>query len=370
MKTISNNIPALGKDLSAYKGSELIDKLGEDIIKDLVANILCGKNIRSLTETLTRKRLSLSNASLLITYLRSLSTIPRFNDNLFEVVGNELKKARVDRSEMSYLQWLIGLTGKSIQNVLRGSDGEFYGYLSEIEDALKESIVAAEEVFGKIEGVISYDDVDSALDWSVLTQIFMAIGAQTLAIRGSEKSMYGKLFEKLILGSLLTILGFKLVDKRSYNGSLNKIFWLSERGDKRESDATIIFKPGVGVRFDLGFIGPGNTEISLDKVSRFERNVELGNHNYYMKTIVIVDRIGDRSRITDMAKEINGSIVQMSMSYWVKEVAKILSDSLGYNHAIVGMNNEQSTSYIKDEMLGIDLRKFLSKDDVDGSDID
>jgi CfrBI-like restriction endonuclease len=207
-------------------------------------------------------------------------------------------------------------------------------------------------------GLICIRDKKTDLSWPVLTQIFTAIGAQTLAIRGSEKSMYGKLFEKFILGSLLTILGFSFVDINKLTKK-KMVFWLSERGDKRESDATALIQKGKGVRFDIGFIGPGNTEISLDKVSRFETEMKLGRQKHYMTTLIIVDRIGEGSRITDMANEIGGNIVQMSMAFWVRDVAKILHETTGFKHDIRNMNDRDSLRFIKESMKKVELRNFI-----------
>jgi hypothetical protein len=169
--------------------------------------------------------------------------------------------------------------------------------------------------------------------------------------------MYGKYFEKLVLGSLLTLLGFTL--QKENREKLENIFWLSERQNKRESDATVIYKPGMGARFDIGFIGPGNSEISLDKVSRFEREIEIGSQKQYMSTIILVDRIGARSRITSMARQIDGDIVQMSMTCWVKEVASILHDRMGFSHALLTLSDEDSIVYIKEQIEKIDLKQFV-----------
>jgi len=160
--------------------------------------------------------------------------------------------------------------------------------------------------------------------------------------------MYGKFFEKLVLGSLLTLLGFAL--KKEDSESSEKFFWLSERGKKRESDATVIYELGKGARFDIGFIGHGNTEISLDKVSRFEREIEIGSLKDYMSTIILVDRIGDKSRIISMAKQIDGDIIQMSMTYWVKEVASVLHSRMDFFHPLLSMDGESSILYINDQM--------------------
>ncbi len=355
---IKKFIPDTGKKLASYTGSELIDRIGENTVKEVVSNILCGSNIRSLTETLTRKRLALSNAALLMTYLDAGHSINELPKNLSKLVGDELYNTKLTKEEKQYLQWLVGLTGKSIQNVLRGSKDEFISYLNELEIALEESAIEASKIFGDITGNFCIKDKKTDISWPVLTQIFTAIGAQTLAIRGSEKSMYGKLFEKFILGSLLTILGFSYC-KITELKSKDMVFWLSERGNKRESDATLLIRAGVGVRFDIGFIGPGNTEISLDKVSRFDTEMQLGRQKHFMSTLIIVDKIGDGSRIVDMANKIGGNIVQMSMSFWVREVGQILKDATGFNHKILNMSDKDSLKYIKDSMKRVDLKKFI-----------
>jgi len=355
---IQSFIPEIGKKLASYKGVELIDRIGETTVKEVVSNVLCGSNIRSLTETLTRKRIALSNAAMLMTYLNASKSINQLQKNMTNIVANELINTSLSRSEKQYLQWLIGLTGKSVQNVLRGREAEFIEYLNELEKSLEESAQEAKKVFGDLTGSFCIQDSVTKLSWPVITQIFTAIGAQTLAIRGSEKSMYGKLFEKFILGSLLTILGFSYSDINELKTD-KMVFWLSERGDKRESDATVLVRKGVGVRFDIGFIGPGNTEISLDKVSRFETEMKLGRHKHYMSTIIIVDRIGEGSRINEMANEIGGNIVQMSMSYWVKEVANILQEKTGFDHKILSLHDNESLKYVKSKISKVDLKKFI-----------
>lgn len=355
--TISQYIPPIGESLALYKGKEVVERIGEHIIKDVVTSILCGGNVRSLTEGLTRRRLALSNASLLVTFLHAHAQIDNFIETMPSLVKQELL-TNISPEKKMFLQWFVGLTGKSIQNVLRNSDEEFDKYMKTVEDALRQSIESCRVDFGRLQGILQLDDVECAVDWPFILYLFTAIGAQTLSIRGSEKSMYGKMFEKLLLGSLLTILGFKLIDPTD-SSRMKKVFWLSSRGDKRESDATLLYKPGVGVRFDIGFIGPGNTEISLDKVSRFEREMEHGRQNHYMSTIIIVDRIGEKSRIVDMANAIDGNVVQMSMAYWVKDVCKILKERIHFKHRVLNISNEKFREYISKQMKIMNLSQFL-----------
>lgn len=357
-KLLSSQIPEVGRRLVKFTGKELIERIGQDIINDLVTSVLCGGNIRTLTEGLTRRRILLSNASLFLTYLKGAALFDDFEDNLHSIVKKELLDNRLKSEEKIFLQWFIGLTGKGIQNVFRNNPDAIEKHLQDFSNLLNKTASQLTREFGNITASINLDQHNYLLNWPALLRIFYAIGTQSLAIRGSEKSMYGKLFEKLILGALLSILGFRLVDPVKDNRS-KMVFWLSQQGNKRESDATVLLKPGVGARFDLGFIGPGNSEISLDKVSRFEREMEHGRQSYYMSTIILVDRIGEGSRITDMAKEINGDIVQMSMTCWVREVAVILHEKLQFKHAILKMSADESLKYIESAMKGIDLNEFV-----------
>ena len=354
---ISSFIPSIGESLAKYKGVEFIDRVGEDVVRQVVVSVLCGGNIRSMTESLTRRRLTLSNAALLMTFLKSSREIEEFIVKMPSIVKSELRSS-ISKEKKLFLQWFVGLTGKSIQNVLRNENNELDVYLSDLEGTLNLSSIQCKADYGDLKGAIRVGDIEYHVDWDFILHLFAAIGTQTLAIRGSEKSIYGKLFEKLILGSLLSILGFQLIDPNETD-KIENVFWLSERGKKRESDATILFKPGIGVRFDIGFIGPGNTEISLDKVSRFEREMEHGRQVHYMSTIILVDRIGDGSRIVEMAESINGDIVQMSMAYWIKEVGDILYEKIGFCHPILEMSDSESLDYINQKMQSVNLKEFL-----------
>lgn len=357
-KLLANQIPEIGKNLTKFTGKELIDRVGNEVISNVVASILCGGNVRSLTEGLTQRRILLSNASLFITYLKGSNIFKNFESKVHSIVTKELLENKLKPEEKIFLQWFLGITGKSIQNVLRSDPQAIENYLKEFSSQIKKSSTELTKEFGEINASIGLSKDNFLLNWPELLHIFYAIGTQTLAIRGSEKSMYGKMFEKLILGSVLSILGFKQINPET-DKATKMVFWLTQRKDKRESDATILVKPGIGARFDLGFIGPGNSEISLDKVSRFEREMEHGRQLHYMSTIILVDRIGEASRIVEMAKEINGNIVQMSMTYWVKEVAEILNKKMSFKHPILKLTPEKSLDFIEKETKKIDLKQFM-----------
>lgn len=114
------------------------------------------------------------------------------------------------------------------------------------------------------------------------------------------------------------------------------------------------------MRFDIGFIGRGNSEISLDKVSRFEREMDFGRIHHTMGTFIIVDRIGPRSRLMELAAKIDGIVIQMSMSYWVVEVARQLSRFGGFKHPLTSMKSEgEVESYLTKAIQDVPIKDLL-----------
>ncbi len=352
-------IPSEGLNLVKYSGKEFVDKLGLEIVQGVVGSILKGRNVRDLTESLTQRRILLLSSSIIVTYLKGLSSFEGFENSLNELIKQNIS-LRISTEEKSYLCWFLGLTGKSIQNVIRDSSLE--NYIDVFDSNLQEICSDVERIYGDLTLQVNYQEKGYFLRWNNLLRCLLAVGAATLATRGSEKSLYGKTFEKFVLGSVLTILGFKYIDKSDVSHS-KEVFWLSERLDKRESDATLLVKQGVGVRFDIGFIGKGNTEISLDKVSRFERFMDYGMRSYATTTIILIDNIGENSRIAKMAREIDGYILQMRETYWVYKLATILKERCGYHSEILNHTKEQSLSYIDSQMRKINLNAFFGKND-------
>ena len=226
---------------------------------------------------------------------------------------------------------------------------------------LNAMISYAESTYGSIKGAIAVNEAArSSITWRFLIHLFDIIGSSTLSIRGSEKSTYGKLFEKLILGSALTILGLKFIVQTDYKDNPENIFWLSSKNDKRESDAIAICANERSVLFDIGFIGKGNSEISLDKVTRFETQILHNHKKYDAATIIIVDTVGPNSKIIDMAKSIDGIIIQMSLSYWIKDLALAIKEKTGFKSEILDISDDDVRSFISDKLKHVDFNQFLT----------
>lgn len=320
--SVSSLIPADAIQFVRMSGSDLADRIGYEELRSIVAGVLCGENIRAATEPLTRRRISSLNAAILVTILRASRHYTAAEINT--AARRDFQQLATSDPKRAVLMWVLGLTGKQVQNVLRSDTAAWTEFLAAAAEASSDSARLATDRHGPALLEVTVGQDSARLDWLWAHVLFTAIGSQTLATRGAEKSMYGKFFEKLILGSVLDVLGFEYDASRSGRAMT---YWLSDRGEKRESDATAIIQDGEGVRFDIGFIGAGNTEISLDKVSRFERSDEIAGRRFSMSTIIIVDRIGASSRIAEMARGIGGRILQMSSALWAKSLDRELDSA-------------------------------------------
>lgn len=358
LNSLTELISPADLDLLSASGSQLVEQIGLDVVRGVVLDILTGKNLRDSTEALTRRRIATLNLATMELFIRGSANSKNFVNQLPKIATDILSKGNLTKAERWLAQWILGLTDKAFQNVLRDDPKAIAEYRDRYIQICDEVIATRRTEKGSLQGEITINGSQKAqINWLWMTYLLNTIGAQTLAIRGSEKSAYGKLFEKLVLGSLLHILGFKHIapPPREYE----KVFWLASRNEKRESDATLLYELGQGVRFDIGFIGRGNPEISLDKVTRFEREISLGRSKFFMATIILVDRIGANSRIERMAEEVHGTIIQMSAGYWPKQVAQVLNKTFGFKHELIRMRDSETEKYLRKAMRKVPLEDFI-----------
>lgn len=359
LKEIIEQLPEDNLKLVKYKSQDLINRLGKNVISNVVESILCGGNLRDLTEGLTQRRILLMNTSMFIAYLKAINNFDEFTKNISSIIKNELKAKKINPITKVYLYWFIGLTGKGIKNVVRDDVG-FKKYLSDLDNNLKDISEYVTKEYGELDIRLTNNGIEYLMQWPSLLRCMMAMSSQVLTIRGSEKSMYGKFFEKLVLGSALSLLGATYIDKNDTSQRRN-VFWLSQTDEeKRECDATYLIRSGYGVRFDIGFIGEGNSEVPADKLSRYERVSERGDRRLYTTTIVLIDKIGKKSNVWNIARRNSGYVIQMSNSYWLYELAQDLKKEFEFfEHPLLKMKKEESINYIKQNMKNVDIASFV-----------
>jgi hypothetical protein len=335
-KSVVSAIPQDIYPLLNVRGKDLLDTLGLPYLREVVSGVLLGRNVRQATEMLTRRRLSLIS-TLISEMFSNLQKQGIEATELYDLVLREYFDKSTKKDAKIVLRWILGLTTKQVQNVMRSKEEEFHAYAA---DLLNNHL-----------GILGIDTVSSQGKPELLDKLqkvglenlvlFTTLGAQSLAIRGSEKSLYGKFFEKLILGSVLSVLEFNFSESKSIKKGT---FWLSQT-DKRESDATVIWFEGEAVRLDIGFIGSGNSEITLDKVSRYSKEIEISGKKLKVTTIIIVDRVGPKSSVVELAKAIDAHVIQMSDSDWVKKL------SLAFLDSFEGFNSDFSSLHVGDEYI-------------------
>lgn len=363
-------MPESGRILLTGTGREFIERVGLHAIRNAVLGILKGENLRTQTEFLTRNRLCQLNAAIIALYIKGLQEVKGFSNNLYQIARQQLGKSKKsDRLEHWPALWFVGMTDKQFQNVLRSDQKNYDEYIVALQSTIDQAVQSIQQDMGCLKMQLGYiDDWQSGkvveLSWKEILQITTAIGAQTLAIRGSEKSLYGKLFERLVLGTAFSLLGFTMIDSAMPDEEHYKksgSFWLSDNSANRECDGTIVYAPWKVARFDIGFIGKGNPEITKDKLSRFESRRKISGRDVVSKTFVIVDRLPDTTTTKVSAKKSNTQIVQMSMSYWIKDLAEKMQQSFGFEHSLLQMSDTGVRNFLESRIEKIDMFAFLPK---------
>lgn len=362
---IDDLYPEKGRVVLTANGKEFVERIGVETAKRVILAVLCGENIRAQTEPLTRRRVAIATGAMVSLFAKGWTENGDFTQMLSSLALEQMDNTPQSKKEIFWpAQWLIGLTGKGIQNVLRSNVELRQSYIQDFEAAVEEAAIRCQQDFGNISMDLGYM-VDGKLKknikplaWKDIIRLSTAIGAATLTIRGSEKSTYGKLFERLILGSVLSILGFQHVEN-SQSRKLEKVFWLSDNSDVRECDATIRLRPGKLARFDIGFIGKGNPEIMKDKLTRYSSEIEQNGRTNLSQTFIIVDRMPETTKTAEMANKSGTEIIQMSMQFWASELAIRLKNRLGYSAKILSVPEDRLRNYIERKLRSIPILNFL-----------
>lgn len=364
-QNLASLYPEEGRVFLTGSGKDFIERIGIEAVRNIVLSVMMGENVRFQTEPLTRFRLTQVTAAMVMMFLNGCAEIENFSGELSGMALDILAGDRkgIGKDAILSAQWLIGLTAKQVQNVLRDDKAELQNYVTAFDQVMEQSAERCVKDYGDIKvNMSSIKDGNgrvAELGWKDLLRLTTAIGCQTLAIRGSDKSMYGKLFEKLILGSTLTALGFQRVIREGLQKT-DKVFWLSDSSNNREIDATLIYRLGKMAVFDMGFIGRGNSEISKDKVSRFERVVEIDGQKFDTITFIIIDRLPKKSeKILEATKRIGGEIIQMHWAFWPRRLAQRLNERLGFDHPIIGMSDTEMRTFFTEKMATMPIEEFL-----------
>lgn len=348
----------IGKNSIKATRSDFVNMVGEEGIKDIIKKVFLGGNVRDITEFITQRRLLNSYFAILDLYMKHFTACAGDADTYSDYVVQDLIESGGDAKVLDL--WLLGLTNKGLANIVR-TEKNIVDYQYAFSDSINDAVDELESAYGELSGIIEVNGNKMDLNWNILSLMFLTIGAQTLSIRGSSKSMNGKMFEKLILGSLLSIIGFNFLHEPPDNIDRDeKIFWLSHMDEnEREIDATAVYN-GKAVSIDIGFIGQGNPEITLDKVTRFGAYKRIGGLPHDMSTVIIVDTVAENSDLFNKAERVSAHVLQMKNKNWTIEFSKVICEILSCANTLSTLEYAELDDYFNIALNGLDVQRFIN----------
>jgi len=154
--------PDEAKKVFSSSGREMIKEIGLDIIRGVVLDVLCGKNLRDSTELLTRKRILTINAATLVMMLEGSAKEKDFVRNMPEMAYRKLKEKKLEKRERWLMQWILGLTDKAFQNVLRDDKKGLEDYKNNYLEITSKAIEEFQSDYGVLSGNIGLNSKDKA----------------------------------------------------------------------------------------------------------------------------------------------------------------------------------------------------------------
>jgi hypothetical protein len=85
----------------------------------------------------------------------------------------------------------------------------------------------------------------------------------------------------------------------------------------------------------------------------------MGGESHTSLTFIVVDRLPATSKTKEAARRIGAEIVQMSMQYWPREVARLLGIRFGFRHELQEMADNEIRAYLARKLEAIAVQDFL-----------
>ncbi len=89
---VSKFMPNKVKAILKIGGNDFIKQVGIETVRQVVHAVLCGENLRDSTETITRKRIAIANAGVVMMFLEGCHNIDHYFDKAPELAVAELKR--------------------------------------------------------------------------------------------------------------------------------------------------------------------------------------------------------------------------------------------------------------------------------------
>jgi hypothetical protein len=136
--------------LISARGDDLVREIGIEVIRGIVHDVLSGENLRDSTEMLTRRRIAALNLATVEMFIRESAVSADFIQDLPQLGSEMLHCRRLAKPERSLAEWILGLTHKAFQNVLRDNIRAIDEYRNRYVEICQEVISMCEREYGAL----------------------------------------------------------------------------------------------------------------------------------------------------------------------------------------------------------------------------
>ena len=162
LNALTDLISPADLDLLSASGSQLVEQIGLDVVRGVVLDILTGKNLRDSTEALTRRRIATLNLATMELFIKGSANSKDFVNQLPKIATDILSKGNLSKSERWLAQWILGLTDKAFQNVLRDDPEAIAEYRDRYIQTCDEVIATRKTEKGTLQGEITINGSQKA----------------------------------------------------------------------------------------------------------------------------------------------------------------------------------------------------------------
>jgi hypothetical protein len=161
--TLAELFPERGRILFTSSAKQFVEQIGIEAIRSGILSVMVGENLRTQTEPLSRGKLAIISGALVSLFLRGHLEFENFTESLSDLALEQLAKKGKGRDKVvtAVAQWLLGLTGKQIQNVLRSDLEQIKSYIEDFEKAIEEAAETCKENFGDLTMTLGFVEDES-----------------------------------------------------------------------------------------------------------------------------------------------------------------------------------------------------------------
>ena len=106
MVTVDDLFPEQGKLILTGGGREFVEQLGIETVKQVTLEVLCGQNVQTQTEALTRRRIAIVTGTVITLFTRGWTDVENFTDRISDMALSQLRSTpRSNKAKETSSKW-------------------------------------------------------------------------------------------------------------------------------------------------------------------------------------------------------------------------------------------------------------------------